>query len=318
MLHRFTVPAEDQGSRADLYLHRQLPEISRGNIKKIIDLGGLHIDGRRTRKAGRTLTSGEKIELHRDLRPLQPYRIMDDEVVFQDKHLIVLNKPAGVETQPTPARYKGTLFEALQVYLGRDRRFGRKLEIGMAQRLDRDTSGVLAFSIHPAAHKGFSNQIQQRQVTKNYLALCQGRLAQSTGEFRSLLAKARKQNIYKSVTKGGKEAVTRFTVVHQFKEFSLVNIELVTGRTHQIRAHFSEAGHPLLGDQQYGGVPRLAGVEMARHLLHSHRLRLNHPVSGQQLAFTAPLPKDFTTLLRAFEPEQLAPGRGDLDQLSQA
>lgn len=212
--------------------------------------------------------------------------------------MIVLNKSAGVETQPTMARYKGTLYEALQIWLDRDRRQGRKLEIGMAQRLDRDTTGVIVFSIHPYSHKGFSHQIQNRLLEKTYLALVAGHPEPAQGEYRSLLAKERRTNRIKSVPKGGKEAITKYRVVQSSGEISLMEIGLVTGRTHQIRVHFSEAGHPLLGDKQYDGPEQLGGQTFPRQCLHSWKLRLAHPVSGDLMELTAPVPEDMNRLIQ--------------------
>ncbi len=174
MLHRIITGSGTDGQRIDLFLQASLPGFSRGRIRRIIDLGGVHLDGRRVRKCGIVLGPGQKIELHLDGEPLEPFRIDNSHVLFQDDYLIALNKPAGINTQPTPARYKGTLYEALQVQLGRDRRFGRRLEIGMAQRLDRNTSGIIIFSIHPRSHKSLTSQMQYRSARKHYLAVVSG------------------------------------------------------------------------------------------------------------------------------------------------
>ena len=209
--------------------------------------------------------------------------------------MIVLNKPSGIETQPTPARYRGTLYEALQVWLERDRRFGRRLEIGMAQRLDRETSGVIAFSIHPRAHKSLTDQMQSHSANKIYLALVEGRPESERGCYRSNLIRDRRANRMRSTSGDGKEAVTCYRILRTTDMpavISLVEIALITGRTHQIRAHFSEAGHPLLGDLRYGGSRRYGGWVFERQCLHSHRLELDHPVTGENLRFTADMPAD--------------------------
>ena len=241
------------------------------------------------------LEPDQRIELYRDSGPLDPYRIAPAHVVFQDEYIIVINKPSGVETQPTPARYRGTLYEALQVLLERDRRFGRRLEIGMMQRLDRDTSGVIIFSIHPRAHKVLTDQMQSRAARKIYEALVAGRPEPPAGTYRSHLVRDRRSGIMKSATCGGKEAITNYRVRNTRTdpvEISLIELELITGRTHQIRAHLSEAGYPLLGDTRYGGVSALAAYRFARHCLHSSRLEVMHPVSEKRMRFTAPLPDD--------------------------
>lgn len=295
MVRRYHTGPENEGQRLDLFLRDQSGDISRSKIRRIIDIGGVHVDGRRVRKSGLLLSATQLIEMYLDNGPLDPYRIEAGQVLFQDDFLIVLNKPAGVETQPTPARYQGTLYAALQVWLGRDRRFGRRLEIGMAQRLDRDTSGVIIFSIHPRAHKSLTSQLQSRSVKKSYLALVEGRPEPAKGSYESQLIRDRRTNNMKSTPSGGKEAITRYRVLRTLEEpeeISLVELELVTGRTHQIRAHLSEAGHPLLGDVRYGGCPRIGEHRFSRQCLHSQRLELTHPIDNTSLIFEARMPVD--------------------------
>jgi len=297
MVKNFTTTAADKGKRLDQFLQENCADISRTKLRKIIDLGGVHVGGRRQRKCGATLGGGTAVELHIDNGPLEPFRITEQDVLFQDDHLIVLNKPAGVETQPTPARYKGTLYEALQIWLGRDTRFGRKLQIGMVQRLDRETSGVIVFSIHPVSHKGLSDQFQQRTIAKYYLAAVAGVPSPEEGEIISSLSKDRRTGLMHSVAKGGKQAITRYKVLKTHgNEASLVEIDLKTGRTHQIRTHMAEAGHPLLGDTRYGGPTSIAGHPCKRHYLHSQTLDLLHPVTHARLCCTAPLPADMASL----------------------
>lgn len=291
MVKRFHTTDSDRGLRLDQYLQQEISELSRTKIRKIVDLGGVHIDGRRVRKCGRIIKNCEAIELYQDSSPLDPYRLKQADILFQDKYIIAINKAAGVDTQPTPARYKGTLYEALQVWLKRDRRF-RKLEIGMAQRLDRDTSGVIIFSIHPKSHKGLTEQIGNHTAQKTYLAIVQGVPTPSRGTYHSFLKRDRNTHKMQPVTTGGKEAITHYQVLKDWRHSSLVSVQLVTGRTHQIRAHFAEAGHPLLGDQFYGGPKTHGGCRWARQCLHSWKLQLNHPKTGERLSFTAPVPSD--------------------------
>lgn len=304
MIYRLLSKSIDCENRLDHFLHTKIDNLSKEKLRKIIDLGGVHIDGRRVRQCSRKILPDQKIEVHHDLRPLVPYRISREDVVFEDKHIIVLNKPPGVECQPTPARYKGTLYEALQVWLKRDRRFGKKLHIGMAQRLDRNTSGLIIFSIHPQSHKGLSEQVKKRTIGKHYLALVEGCPNPQSGTFSSFLARERRSNRMKSVKAGGKEAITHFEVLQSYENWSKVAVKLETGRTHQIRVHFSEAGHPLLGDTQYGGIAEDNNHTISRQCLHCWKLELSHPVSGQPLCFTAPLPPDMQ-LDTEFSPSSL-------------
>lgn len=160
----------------------------------------------------------------------------------------------------------------------------------MVQRLDRDTSGVIVFSIHPRAHGSLSVQFRDRLVRKFYLALVVGRPEPDHGQFLSRLVRNRRNNRIRSAADGGREAVTRYRVLQSVAGTSLVLIELITGRTHQIRVHFSEAGHPLVGDARYGGPMSHDGREFTRHCLHSWRIRLNHPYSGKAMELEASPP----------------------------
>lgn len=291
MSHRLHVTAEEKGIRLDQFLHGQCGQLSRTKIRKIIDLGGVHVDGKRVRKCSFVIDCGQTIELYQDKGSLEPYRIQPEHILYEDEFIIVLNKAAGIETQPTPARYKGTLYEALQHYL-RQQTPGKKPQIAMVQRLDRDTSGAIVFSIHKDSHKNLSEQVKCHQLNKEYLALVAGIPTAMEGTFHSFLEYDRNTRRMHSVVSGGKEAITHYKVEKFWNESALVSIQLVTGRTHQIRAHFSEAGHPLLGDIAYGGPKLLEGARWNRQCLHALKLAFTHPVHNKPIAVTAPIPED--------------------------
>lgn len=300
-VYRYLPSAKDEGMRLDQYLAACSDAFSRTLVRKLVDLGGVHVGGRRIRKCAHPISAGEVVEVHVDGRPLEPFELADGHVLYRDPFLIAVNKPAGVESQPTPARYRGTLYEALLHYLHNPFRSKDKPELGMAQRLDRETSGVLLFSIHRRAHAGLTQAIAGRSATKIYLALVSGSMPTSSGEFRSLLARNRASNLMRSVAKGGKEAITRYRVLQEWDDVSLLEIELLTGRSHQIRAHLSEAGHPLLGDVRYGGAVAVAGLDIPRQMLHSWRLTLDHPVEQRRLNIEASLPADFQKIVDQLE-----------------
>lgn len=295
--YRFCPTLDDAGIRLDQFIASRVDGLSRGVIRKVLDLGGVHVDGRRVRKCSYLVRGGEKIEIYLDGRPLEAFVFTDDLVIYRDPHLLALNKPPGIESQPTPARYRGTLYEALLQFLHNPFRPKDRPELGMVQRLDRETSGLMVFSIHKRAHGGLTQAFSGRGVQKIYWALVTGKLSADKGEFRSLLARNRATNRVKSVDKGGKEAITRYRVLEEFPDASLVEVEILTGRSHQIRVHFSEAGHPLLGDSRYGGRCSWNSVEIPRQMLHAYRLCLSHPVHGDRLKLEAPLPQDFASLL---------------------
>jgi 23S rRNA pseudouridine1911/1915/1917 synthase len=285
--------------RLDLYIAGKTG-ISRGELKKIIDIGGVHVGGRRMRRCSQGVKVGELIEVFLDGLPLEPFRLEQERILFRDRFLLAFDKPAGIDSQPTPARYKGTVYEALLEYLRDPFRPLDRPSVGMVQRLDRDTSGVMIFSIHPRAHCGLTAAFSGRDIRKKYLALVTGFLSDS-GEMRSLLARSRSSNLMKSVPRGGKEAITRYRILEWFEGSCLVEIDIPTGRSHQIRVHFAEAGHPLLGDSRYGGPVTWEGNALPRTMLHAWRLNLKHPVTGEEIDLTAPLPQDMaeiSTVLR--------------------
>jgi 23S rRNA pseudouridine1911/1915/1917 synthase len=241
--------------------------------------------------------AGEVIEIHLDGLPLEIFDISEQGVLFRDNFLVALNKPSGVETQPTPARFKGTLYEALLRYLRDPWRPRDEPSLGMVQRLDRETSGVLVFSIHPRAHGPLTEAFSGRAVRKFYLALVLGTPRENQGEIRSLLARNRATNRMRSVERGGKDAITRYRLLEPLGSASLIEVEILTGRSHQIRVHLAEIGHPLLGDTRYGGPEELDGIPLPRVMLHSWRLLLPHPVTGEPLELEAPLPADLEAVL---------------------
>lgn len=295
-IHRLRARQKDAGRRLDLFLAEADLDLSRSMTKKIIDLGGVHINGRRVRNCSLSVRPDDWVEVYLDHLPLEPYRLSSSDILYQDKYLLVLNKPAQIETQPTHARYKGTLYEALQWHLRDPFRPRATAEIGMIQRLDRGTSGLMVFSIHPRAHKEMTRIFLDHQVDKRYLALTQGSPDPPGGEIRSFLARVRKDNRVRSVSHGGKEAVTRYRVLENFPGAALVELELLTGRSHQIRAHMAEKNSPLLGDVRYGGRQEIAGMCLTRPMLHAFYLAFKHPVENIPLDFTLPLPRDMQTL----------------------
>lgn len=309
-LHRLQVPCDAAGQRLDQFVAARLSGLSRSLCRQIIDLGGVHVDGRRTRKCSLPVQSGQHLEVHLDGLPLEPFSLKEGHILYRDRHILVVDKPAGVNTQPTPARYKGTLYEAVLSYLQDPFRPQLRPHLGMIQRLDRDTSGVLVFSTHPQAHKPLSEAVTQRRLTKVYLALVEGVPKSEQGEISSCLARSRRNNLMKSVAQGGRDARTLYRVLRAWEGSSLLEVRLVTGRSHQIRVHLAEAGHPLLGDTAYGGPERFAGHLVPRQMLHAYCLGLKHPVSGAFLKFYAPVPEDMQQLLKLLgedNPEALCP-----------
>jgi 23S rRNA pseudouridine1911/1915/1917 synthase len=294
---RFEPAEEDAGTRLDIFIPSCDEMFSRTLVRKVVNLGGVHVGGKRVRRCSLPVREGEKIELFLDGQPLDIFSLQDEQVLFRDEFLIAINKPPGVETNPTPARYKGSLYEALLRFLKNPVRPLDRPELGMVQRLDRETSGVMVFSIHRKAHKPLTASFRDRKIRKIYRVLVEGPLSHEKGEFRSLLARSRATNRMKSVPRGGREAITLYRVLETYPGASLVEVEIPTGRSHQIRVHFAEAGHPLLGDGKYGRKDIPGVVECERAMLHAYRLYLSHPIEGRNLCLEAPLPEDMKKII---------------------
>lgn len=285
------------GERLDQAISDNCSSMSRTLTKKIIDIGGVHLNGRRVRQCGLKVAVGDKVEIFIDGFSLKYFRITEDAVLYQDKYIIAINKPSLIESQPTPARYKGTIYEALLLWLQDPFRPQLKPSLGMVQRLDRDTSGVMVFSVHPHSHKSLTDIFTTRQVRKSYLALISGCPDKKMGEFESLLAKNRATNKIKSVSKGGKLATTKYKIINQFDDCALVEVHIPTGRTHQIRVHFAEAGHPLVGDTKYGYHETMLKFPVQRTMLHSWQLEFLHPVTKKNIQLVAPVAHDMYQVL---------------------
>ena len=296
--YRFSVADKFDGLRLDQYLAEASDIISRSLAKRLIDIGAVHLAGRRMRRCSQTVSTGNAVEVFIDNQPLDPMVLTQEHILYRDQDIIVLDKPAGMATQPAPSRYQGTVYAELVNLLKDPNHRGKQPSIGMVQRLDRDTSGVMVFSIHQRAHKKMTEAFQGRDIGKVYWALIKGRPATDQGVFSSLLARRRSTNLTVSVDRGGKPAETHYRLLHAMDQACLVEVKLITGRSHQIRAHFSEAGLPLLGDSTYGGPRMLDDLNIPRQMLHSRELTFRHPVTGVIMVFSASLPGDFCTVLR--------------------
>jgi 23S rRNA pseudouridine1911/1915/1917 synthase len=293
---RFTVSAEDAGRRLDLYLASRLPELSRTRVHELIDQGHVRVAERSPRRAHRIAT-GEVVEI--EVLPRPPLVAKPEEIpielLYEDEDFVVVNKPAGMVVHAGAGAARGTLVNALLYRLGVLSTAGGALRPGIVHRLDRGTSGALLVARNDAAHRALAEQFRARTVRKTYVALLHGRLARDAGEIALPIARdPRRRTRMTARLRSGRDARTNWRVLLRLKNFTLVAAEPHTGRTHQIRAHFSALGHPLVGDTLYGALqrPRAAGVllpPLGRVFLHAARLGFAHPRSGRPIEVRAPL-----------------------------
>ncbi|MGA2470351.1 MAG: RluA family pseudouridine synthase [Solirubrobacteraceae bacterium] len=285
------VPAEAAGQRLDRYLSAHAG--SRAQAQRWIEQGAVTIDGRAARKAD-LLGGGELlgVDLHDDAPPADDAAQASFTVAYEDRDLLVVDKPAGVVVHPASGHRSGTLSQAL-VALGAAG--GEDWRPGIVHRLDKDTSGLLVIAKSEAVHRRLKAALEQRRIVREYLALVDGRPPARTGTIDAPIGRDRRAPQRMSLdTNHPRDARTHFVLEEALPAASLLRVRLETGRTHQIRAHFAAIGHPVCGDVQYG---RAGGYGLERQFLHAARLELAHPMSGEQLTICSPLPADLASAL---------------------
>lgn len=305
------VPAELLGSRLDQAAAALFPEYSRGRLQAWIKSGALTVDGQ-AGKAKQKLAGGETLSLFPE-EQAQGEWLPEDlplDIVSEDEHLLVINKPAGLVVHPAAGNASGTLLNAL---LHRLPELANLPRAGIVHRLDKDTTGLMVVAKTLQAHQSLVAQLQARTVGRQYEAVAVGRIPRDGSVDAPIGRHPRQRKKMAVVSRGGKPAVTHYQVRKLFANHSYLRLKLETGRTHQIRVHMAEIGHPLVGDATYGGrrrLPKSASPRLAeairnlnRQALHAARLELRHPLTGEPRVWEAPLPEDFRELLRALEAE---------------
>jgi 23S rRNA pseudouridine1911/1915/1917 synthase len=290
------VPDDAAGRRLDSFL-AELPEIgSRAVAERLLGTGGVLVDGR-SRLKSHKLAGGEELEFEPPPAPkstLEP-EAMDLSVPYEDEHLLIVDKPAGLVVHPAPGHAQGTLVHGLLAY---DVEGGDEPERpGIVHRLDRDTSGLMVVARSPEAHRRLQALVQQRDVTREYLALVVGRPRSQRGTIEAPIGRDRRDAMRHSLdTDTPREAVTHFEVEELLPRHALLRVRLETGRTHQIRVHLAAVDLPVAGDPLYGRAGEL-GLE--RQFLHAARLAFPHPITGADVDVSSPLPPDLETALSA-------------------
>jgi 23S rRNA pseudouridine1911/1915/1917 synthase len=303
---RLVVAAADAGTRLDVFLAARLPTLSRSRIQRLIKTGRITAAGAPT-KASAIITEGLMITVV--LPPAAPARPQPEalplSILYDDSDLVVIDKPAGLVVHPGAGHRTGTLVNALLHHVGDLSGVGGEERPGIVHRLDRGTSGVMVIAKHDLAHQALSRQFHDRTVSKEYVALVWGEPA-GLGRIEQPIGRdPRHRQKMSSRAPRGRTAVTTITNMDRLGGVALVRLTIGTGRTHQIRVHLSEAGHPIVGDELYGGVrrrvpPALSPItRLTRPFLHAARLTFAHPADGRMLSFEAPLPADLASVLES-------------------
>ncbi|MDR2046448.1 MAG: RluA family pseudouridine synthase [Clostridiales bacterium] len=295
MEYEFIVENGGEGRRFDVYLTERIEGATRSYVKSLIDGARATVNGA-VKKAGLILKAGDVLYARTENRSVsvKPEAIPLD-IIYQDGDFAVINKPQGMVAHPARGAASGTLVNALLFNLQNLSDLNGEMRPGIVHRLDKDTSGLILAAKNNRAHLSLSGQIAEKSARRYYTALLDGAVKADEGIVETFIGRNPKNRLQMCVTREGRRAVTLYKVIKRFREFSLVEFELKTGRTHQIRVHSKHIGHPVTGDGLYGGSMRF---KTNGQLLHAHKLIVAHPVSGEILEFYAPLPDYFQAVLK--------------------
>jgi 23S rRNA pseudouridine1911/1915/1917 synthase len=302
---------EQAGERLDRWLSEQLPDLSRSRLQKLIEQGQVQVNGQVCTSKKVTVQTGDRIQVEiPDAQPLelQPEKIPLD-ILYEDEHLLIVNKPAGLVVHPAPGHESGTLVHALLAHcqtlsgLNALPGIGGVQRPGIVHRLDKDTSGAIAIAKTDQAHHHLQAQLKAKTARREYLAVVYGSPKAESGTIDLPIGRHpvdRKKMAIVLEERGGRRSVTHWRVLERLGNYTLMHFQLETGRTHQIRVHSSHMGHPVVGDPVYSSH-RSLGVNLPGQALHAWKLRLQHPISNEQIEVIATPPAVFKTLLEVLK-----------------
>ena len=308
----FQVALDDAGIRLDAYLATQIEGWSRARLQRLIEAEDVLVNGKPAKPSYKLRENDElEVELIAPATASFAPEPIPIEIVYEDDTLVVVNKPAGLVVHPAAGIHSGTLANALAYHFQQLPDSGAGVRPGVVHRLDRDTSGLMVVAKTEAALEHISDQFRDRSVFKSYVALVHGRLSTDSGRIEQPLARDRANRTRMAVVRGGRSALSLYRVRQRLDRFTLLDVELKTGRTHQIRVHLAWLKHPVVGDETYGAGRdntiqdarlRAHVRNLGRHFLHAERLAFTHPQRGNRVEFNAPLPAKLVELLNALEP----------------
>ena len=297
-LQRLTVSPEEAGVRIDKYLAEQLPDITRSYLQKLLKDGSVQMNGKPVKASTKT-AAGAVIELTIP-EPEEPEILPEDiplDILYEDSDVILINKPKDMVVHPAAGHYTGTLVNALMYHCKGDLSgINGVLRPGIVHRIDKDTTGVLIVCKNDKAHNALAEQLKEHSITRKYRAIVCGNLKEDEGTVDAPLGRHPQDRKKMAIVRtGGKRAVTHYRVLERFGNYTYIECQLETGRTHQIRVHMASLGHPLLGDEAYGRVK--SPFKLEGQTLHAMVLGFIHPTTGEYMEFEAPLPEYFEKLL---------------------
>jgi len=307
----FTVDQASVDSRLDAYLASQISHWSRARLQRLIDNEDVLVNGKRAKSSYR-LRAGDEIEVELISTPIESFtpENIPLDVVYEDDVLLVINKPASLVVHPAAGIHSGTLANALAFHFQNLPSATGKARPGIVHRLDRDTSGLMVVAKTESSMESLADQFRDRTVFKSYVALVHGHLESESGLIDQPLARDQGNRTRMAVVRGGRNAVSLYKVRRRYQRFTLLDVEIKTGRTHQIRVHLAWLRHPIVGDESYGGGRdnmiqeahlRAEVRKLGRQFLHAEELGFNHPTTVERMKFKAPLPSELSSLLEELE-----------------
>jgi 23S rRNA pseudouridine1911/1915/1917 synthase len=303
----FRVAPEDAGTRLDAYLAARIEGWSRARLQRLIESEDVLVNASASKPSYKLRENDEvEVELIATVSASFAPEAIPIEIVYEDESLVVVNKPAGLVVHPAAGIQTGTLANALAYHFQQLPDRGNTVRPGIVHRLDRDTSGLLVVAKTEAALEDLSDQFRDRTVFKSYVALVHGRVKDDSGTIAEPLARSPSNRTRMAVVRSGRSALSLYRVRRRFNRFTLLDVELKTGRTHQIRVHLAWLKHPVVGDETYGAGRdntiqdarlRAQVRNLGRHFLHAEKLAFTHPQTRQRLEFSSALPAELSELL---------------------
>lgn len=298
MIREFTVERGLE-MRIDRYLSEQCGDLSRSYLQKLVKDGGVCVDGKAV-KSNYKVSAGEQVtlEVPEAVEPEIVPEVMELDILYEDSDIILINKPKGMVVHPAAGHYSGTLVNGLMHHCRADLSgINGVMRPGIVHRIDMDTTGVLIACKNDMAHNAIAEQLKDHSITRRYYAVVHGNIKEDEGTVNAPIGRHPVDRKKMSINeKNGREAVTHYHVLERFGQFTYVECQLETGRTHQIRVHMASIGHPLLGDAVYG--PAKCPYKLQGQTLHAGVLGIIHPRTGEYMEFSAPLPEYFEELLK--------------------
>ena len=300
-MKQYTITNNEEKNRLDKIISTLDNAISRTSVKRLIEEEKITVNGRKE-KPSYEVKIGDIIEIEEEI-PKESHIVAQDipiEVIYEDEDILVINKPKGMVVHPGNGNPDGTLANAVMGLCGETLSgIGGEIRPGIIHRLDKDTSGVIVIAKNDKAHIDISNQIKNRETSKKYIALVRGIIKEDEATINMPIGRSLKDRKKMAVRKDGKEAIPHFKVLKRFEEYTLLELKIDTGRTHQIRVHMAEIGHPVVGDYIYSNGKNPFNV--IGQMLHSKEIKFIHPKTKEKVSFEAPIPKYFQDVLDNLE-----------------